>query len=260
MQILDCITPPSSTDPRELSRIAQRHLPVLEALRQQRAPTESRLPPPADITPYAERVADEEFVAALRAACDAMATEGFTLPHHLVLVASAAPGYAAEVIPSPSGSMVAVFVDRAEGREVAALLGAIAVLHRWSDPALGNPIAELASRWRWNKWEVARKVPLAEWIYAAGIGMHAAGSGTGTHYARLRAQEPTLQARLDADLDEVGIGLLVRWLEDDAPPAMRRCADGFVVPPGAGRYLGWRMTAERVARVGVLEASRMRAT
>jgi hypothetical protein len=49
----------------------------------------------------------------------------------------------------------------------------------------------------------------------------------------------------------------MRWLDDDAPPAMRRCTDGFVVPCGAGRYLAWRMLEERVARVGLLEAAEL---
>jgi hypothetical protein len=71
--------------------------------------------------------------------------------------------------------------------------------------------------------------------------------------------ERELQSHLDADLDGSGPGLLMRWLDDDASPAMRRCADGFVVPPGAGRYLGWRMLEERVGRVGVLDAAVMEA-
>jgi hypothetical protein len=82
---------------------------------------------------------------------------------------------------------------------------------------------------------------------------------TSADVRRLRAMERDLQTHLDADLDGTGPGLLMRWLDDDASPAMRRCADGFVVPPGAGRYLGWRMLEERVGRVGVLDAAVMEA-
>ncbi len=76
---------------------------------------------------------------------------------------------------------------------------------------------------------------------------------------RLRHAERSLQERLDADLEGTGVGLVLRWLEDDAPLAMRRAPDGTVTPKGAGRYLGWRMLAERVARVGVAEAAAMAA-
>jgi hypothetical protein len=38
-----------------------------------------------------------------------------------------------------------------------------------------------------------------------------------------------------------------------------RTVGGTVIPPGAGLYLAWRMTANRVARVGLREALRLSA-
>jgi hypothetical protein len=208
---------------------------------------------------------------------------GFRAPEQIVLAASTTSGPIAEVIPGGSSTVI-LFLDRdpiagtqrtaplhRNADVAAALAAAIAIFTRWSDPGLGNPIARIAAQGPWDKWQAAREVPLSEWIYATGIGVHAAigfGSGVGAQHAaplqmppaefhRLRAAEHDLQSHLDADLDHSGAGLLMRWLDDDAPPAMRRCADGFLVPRGAGRYLGWRMLEERVARVGVLEAAEM---
>lgn len=262
MAILDLITPWShaaaSRDALELRHFRTRHASTLELIRRQRAPLLPELPAPAEWTVAVGRANDADLLDAIRAKRDQMAEAGFRAPAQVVLAASAAPGPIAEVIPGSSSSVV-LFLDRAPGNEItSALAGSIAILTRWNDPAMGNTIARFASRGAWDKWVVAREVPLAEWIYAEGIGVHAAPAPSGTSgLRRLRAMEHELQAHLDADLDHTGAGLLIRWLDDDAPPAMRRCADGFTVPRGAGRYLGWRMLEERVARVGVLEAAVM---
>ena len=285
MAITDLVTPwahaAASLDAREVRSFRVRQAVLLEMIRQQRAPLLPELPAPNDWRLAAARAADDELLDAIRATRDRMVESGFRAPSQVELAACGAPGPIAEVIAGPAHAVV-LFLDRgpvaglgrapALGNDVtSALAGSIAVLTRWSDPALGNPIARIATRGVWDKWQAAREVPLAEWIYAAGIGAHAAiafGSTVGAQRAaplqmptadlrRLRAMEHELQSHLDADLDHTGAGLLLRWLDDDAPPAMRRCADGFVVPRGAGRYLGWRMLEERVARVGVLEAAVM---
>lgn len=299
VSILDLITPwthaAASQDARELRHFRDRHAVPLEMIRRQRAPLLSELPAPSTWKAAAARAADGDQLDAIRATRDRMVEAGFREPAQIVLAASSASGPIAEVIPGGS-STVALFLDRhpiaGPGRApdlaaeiVAAFAGAIAIITRWTDPRRDNPIARIARQGPWDKWQAAREVPLAEWIYAAGIGVHAAiafgadngdpttdalGYGrsmlrpySGTHanaeFRRFRAAEHELQSHLDADLDHSGAGLLIRWLDDDAPPAMRRCADGFVVPPGAGRYLGWRMLEERVARVGVLEAAGMEA-
>jgi hypothetical protein len=112
---------------------------------------------------------------------------------------------------------------------------------------------------------------LLEWFYAAGLGVHAGalvaptapehalvGTSKGA-FKRLRHDERALLARLEADLPNTGIGGVLRWLEDDAPPALRRSGEDALIPPGAGRYLAWRELRDRVARVGVAEACGMEA-
>jgi hypothetical protein len=271
--ITDLITPwahaAASLDAREVRAFRARHAVVLDMIRRQRAPLLAELPAPGEWRLAASRAVDDELLSALRAMRDRMVGAGFGEPAQLVLAASAAMGALAEVIPG-TASTVVLFLDRGDDHAVA-LAGAIAMLTRWNDPAMGNPIARIAAQGTWDKWQVAREVPLAEWVYAAGIAVHAAiapGADAGASRAlplqitdadlrRLRTLEHELQSHLDAELDATGAGVLMRWLDDDAPPAMRRCADGFVVPRGAGRYLGWRMLEERVARVGVLEAAVM---
>jgi hypothetical protein len=269
MRISDLVTPwtqlAASGDAADREAFRRRHSGELEPLRRQRAPTESAFP--LHDTPSLGDVdpADLTLHATLRSLGERMAGDGFRLPAAVVLVASPTRGGALEVIPEPGQSLVALALPC----ELPAMLAAgIAMLHRATDPASGTGLSRAAARGMWDKWRWARELPLAEWIYAAGIGVHAAreyvgvdtatavGVSTGA-FSRLRTTERALQERLDADLDDAGTGLMLRWLEDDAPLAMRRAPDGFVVPAGAGRYLGWRMLEERVARVGLLEASTM---
>jgi hypothetical protein len=264
LPLIDLISPwahaAASLDAREVRSFRARHAVLLETIRQQRTPLLAELPAPGDWRVAAARAVDDELLEAIRGTRDRMVEAGFRAPGQIVLVASGAPGQIAEVIPG-SASLVGLFLDRDLAEAVpAALAGAIAIHHRWSEPSRSNPIARIAAQGPWDKWQVAREVALAEWIYATGIGVHAgATSATSSELRRLRAMERDLQDHLDAELDATGAGVLMRWLDDDAPPAMRRCADGFVVPRGAGRYLGWRMLEERVARVGVREAAVMAA-
>lgn len=205
-------------------------------------------------------VLDAETETELRRVAERMATEGFASPSTVVIVASDLPGGAVEVIPGDGNGTVALFTP---AYPAAALASGIAMLHRWRHTWRGGGA--------WEKWQVARDVSFAEWIYAAGLGVHAAReyAGAAEHEAldvsvgafhRLRAAERGLQARLDADLDGAGVGLVMRWLVDGAPVAMRRAGDGSRIPDGAGRYLGWRMLAPRVSRVGLLEAAGMAAS
>ena len=119
----------------------------------------------------------------------------------------------------------------------------------------------------WDRWDRARDVPLAEWIYAEGVALHLAlavdetpdpalhlGLSRGA-WQRLRERERTLRALLAADLGGTGLGLVLRWLAPDAPPSARQVGT-TTLPPATGRYLGWRMVAERVARLGLAGALR----
>ena len=110
----------------------------------------------------------------------------------------------------------------------------------------------------------ARDVPLREWIYDAGIAAHLATAIAptlaphtlfGLHHSafnRMRERENTLRALLDRDLDERGIGLVLRWLTPTTAQGPRTIGD-VVIPPMAGQYLGWRMTAERAERMEMRE-------
>ena len=267
MPVIDLITPwaadPTGAPPRLRGR--------LEAIRRQRAPTEATLPPPPSFDPVAGRARDTSLHQRLRSARERLAEQGLRFPAELVLVASAAPGPAAEPLPDPSGDAVALFLDRADDDGlVAALAGAMAALTRWSQPA--SPLAPLAGRPGWDRWAAAREVPLLEWCYTAGLGVHARalvtpdaaphdllGLSAGA-LTRLRQDERALLALLDDDLPRTGAGVVLRWLEDDAPPALRRGDGDLVIPPGAGRYLAWRELRDRVARVGVAEACTLEAS
>jgi hypothetical protein len=189
-----------------------------------------------------------------------MVSAGFRAPATVVLVSRGALAGPLEVMPDGGHAMIALATPLDYRSAIAA---GVAMLHRWHLVA-----ARFTSAGRWDRWEVARRAPLSEWIYAAGLGVHAAREFaeaspaaalqlTTGGLSRLRAAERALQERLDTELDQRGVGLLMRWLDDEAPAAMRRASDGVVVPAGAGRYLGWRMLEERVARVGILEASLM---
>jgi hypothetical protein len=149
-----------------------------------------------------------------------------------------------------------------------AILGrGVAALTRWRATDSQSPVRRLEFQ-PWNRWQAYRDLPLREWIYVAGLGLHLGHALLPGHlphsllgispaaFARLRERERVFHALLSAELDQCGIGLVLRWLSPGAP-AGPRTVGGVVVPPFAGRYLGWRMLAERVARVGLGEAIRM---
>ncbi len=276
MPIIDLVTPWALAE-QAGAHVAfrERWSAILEPVRRQRAPSEAALPPPVDWQAALAVAGEDGLADRLRETRDRLVDRGLRAPVRIVLLAAGAPGAPFEVIPEPEDAMVVLFVDRCRFDQgaasgamrpiIAALAAAMSQLTRWTSP--GNPIAQLGATPPWDRWSAARRVPLAEWIYAAGIAAHGAAliepdpvralHLTDGELARLRRAERSLQERLDAELDEAGVGLVLRWLEDDAPLTMRRHADGAIVPRGAGRYLGWRMLAERVERVGVAEAAVM---
>jgi hypothetical protein len=266
LRILDLITPwQYAASDADRAAFRRRHATLLDAIRRLRAPTEPDLPLAHGTLPPGDDPADPAFHAALRALGARMADDGFRTPATVVLIAVDAPGAALEVIPDPAHPLVVLVQPR---HPHAALAEGIAMVHRATDPAGRSGLARLAAATAWDKWRAVRELPLAEWVYVAGTGVHAAIQYAGADAATavgvapgrlslLRESERALQSRLDADLDQAGAGLVLRWLEDHAPLTMRRSPDGFAVPAGAGRYLGWRMLAERVERTGLLEAAGM---
>lgn len=251
-----------ASHPDDRAAFRRHHAAELEVLRRLRTPTEVEFPLDTESEPGREDPDDPALHAALRAVVERMGAAGFRAPATVVMVSRGSPGAVVDVVPDAEQAMVvlAAPVDHCAG-----LAAGIAMLHRWH---------QVGGRWwrerPWDRWEVARSVPLAEWIYAAGLGVHAAQEFadataaaavqvTAGGFTRVRSSERALQERLDADLDQRGVGLLLRWLDDEGPTSTRRAADGFAIPAGAGRYLGWRMLEERVDRVGLIEAAGMAA-
>ena len=220
--------------------------------------------------PLARQAADPANQQRLRDAL-ARATElGADGCARIVLLVGDGTGEPAEPIPWPEGDAV-LFLERSRNERelITALSRAVVALTRWRAPDSHASIRRRGLE-EWDRWKAAREVPLRDWIYADGIGTHLAQELAPESspedllglrpaaFNRLREREKFFRGLLTRDLDETGIGLLLRWLTPDAP-AGPRTVEGTVLPPGAGRYLAWRMLAERVKRVGLREAVRLSA-
>lgn len=233
-----------------------RHAALLEALRLARAPVLELFPLATEIKPLhrlADRAADPETQQLLRDTAGHAVALGADRCNVITLLAGDGSGSACEPLLRPEPQIVLFVEIAANANElIVALAVAVAALTRWSG---SSPILR-------DRWEAARTLPLREWIYAEGLGLHLAAALLphlsphqllGINHAaftRLREREKIFRALLDADLDERGIGLPLRWLTPDAPLGPRTVGD-VVLPPAAGRYLAWRMTADRVERMGL---------
>lgn len=279
MPLLDLVTPWAAAlaapDPADAaSHYFQRHAATLERVRRQRAPHADRLPLATDnvaLHRAAARASNTSLHQGMRGATHRAAELGADTDHTTVLLTGEGNGEAVIAIPGDP-PMVALFIDRlpAENALLAAMLRGQATLTRWLAPDSASPLRDAALGAQWDYWELASSVPLREWIYCSGVACHLAHAilpDTPEHLLLdlrrgelrlLRERERSLHALLAADLDQSGLGLVLRWLTSDTPPSVRTVG-GVVVPPGAGRYLGWRMTADRVARVGLREALRLSA-
>lgn len=268
-----CTAVESPDSARARSAFRSRHADLLELLRRQRAPLADVLPltmNAGELRLLARRAADPDSQQTLRAALVRAAQLGADGCPRVVLLAGDGSGGAAEPLPWPDGD-AALFIDRAgnDVSQLAALGRSVAALTRWRAIDSQSPVRRLEFQ-PWNRWQAYRDFPLREWIYLAGLGLHlghtllpdqAPHSLLGISaaaFARLRERERVFHSLLSSELDQCGIGLVLRWLSPGAPAGPRTVA-GVVVPPFAGHYLGWRMLAERVARVGVGEAIRMAA-
>ncbi|MEZ4378564.1 MAG: hypothetical protein R3B35_09820 [Gemmatimonadales bacterium] len=267
MPILDLVTPwaAAAESPDALATFTNRHHELLEAMRRQRAPAAESLGTPTAFGAAQAIASDPTVHARVRAERDAWRERGLRAPAQIVLGCGAEPGAPWEVLPGTREGEIVLFVDRATGDDLgAALAGSLATYTRWT---ADTPVARVVARGPWDRWAAARELPLAEWVYVAGLAIHAAAARFPDWSAerllglsrgevrRLRALERELMLQLEAELDTPGIGLVLRWLTDEAPPGLRTDATGRLVPRGAGRYLGWRMLAERVRRVGVAGAA-----
>ena len=276
MPLLDLVTPwaaargaPDGT--HATHHLVERHAAILERIRRQRAPHLEALPlatDPAVLARATVRASDLSLQQQLRDAKQTAVRLGADLPHTTVLIAGSDEGEA--VLPLPGAPpLVVLFLDR-EPDTAALLLAQVrgqAAITRWGAADSAATLRDTPHN-TWDSWELTRTVPLREWIYAVGVAIHlsqAVFPATPTHrliglrrgeVGRLRERERGLSALLTPDLDESGLGLVLRWLVAETPATMRTY-QGTVIPPGAGRYLAWRLTAERVARVGVREALRL---
>jgi hypothetical protein len=274
--IVDLVSPWAATfDASDASQAREhfrgRHADLLGALRRQRAPHADAYPIPGDahsLRLLATRASNRDLQQLLRDQLHAAADLGTVDPDAVLLLVGGDEGDAVEALPGMRPT-ISLFLDRcADNVDLAvALSRGLALLTRWcaadSRSALRAALIE-----PWDRWQLAREIPLGEWLYAEGIGVHLAhallpeapthrllGSSRGA-LRRIREREHALRALLEVDIDQAGLGLVLRWLAPQAPASVRT-AGGTVLPPGAGRYLAWRMTAERVARVGISEALRM---
>lgn len=247
-----------------------RHAALLESVRVQQAPHDAELAlllDPAELQRLAARASDPEWQQRLRDTVARAASLGADTTATITLLPGDGPGELAEPIPAPTPNAV-LMVGRGDDAEVhVALARALAALTRWRADDSSSPVrSRLAAPW--DRWEQARELQLAEWAYLEGVGLHLAGAlfpalepqqllgiSRGALY-RLRSRERVLRTLFHADLNQASLGLVLRWLVSGAPPSARTVGN-VMVPPAAGRYLAWRMTTERVARVGLATALRM---
>ena len=276
--IVDLVSPwlaavEAADSPRARGAFRKRHASLLDLLRRARAPLLDAMPLATDVgvlRPLAHRAADPALQQQLRDIVARAADLGADRCDRVVLVAGDGSGDAAEPIPWPGGDAV-LFLDQLDGEQQVpvALARAAAALTRWSAADSQTAITH-DLRHGWDRWQSARDVSLREWVYTEGVGLHLAQAlqprvkpndllGVSlAAFGRLRERENVLRALLAADLNERGVGMILRWITPSAPASLRTVGN-VVLPPMAGRYLGWRMLEERVARAGLRAAIRMEA-
>jgi hypothetical protein len=267
MPILDLVTPwaqasNSGSPARERAAFRTRWAQPLETFRRQRTPLATLLPLAAAPEHAAMLARDPSLAPRIREVRAALTEHGIAPPPlTTILLATEAPGAPAEPVPERDSPLIYLCLDRIgnDAELVKGWIRAAVFLVR----QLGRP----GTAARWDRWEAARTIPLAEWVYTAGLAAHAVRTVLPTlapheqfglskgGFQRLRENERALTERLAADLQLTGMGPWLRWFGEEvgAPPSIRSDG-GLPIPTGAGRYLAWRLTAERIDRVGLAEA------
>lgn len=255
----------------EVAGFRARHAELLEALRRQRAPHEVQLPlamsRPA-VRGLAERAAEPARQQRCRDLIAAAASLDIDVRADVFLLAGGDDGDPMEAIPLPSARL-AIFLNRCDDDQALtiALARGLVAITRWG-ATWSTSLLRTTATSPWDRWELAQSVPLGEWLYTEALGLHLAreflpglpaytllGVTRGALH-RLREREHALRTLLEEDIDQPGIGLLLRWLTPGTPASARR-RGALVIPPRAGVYLAYRMLEGRVARVGIGEAARM---
>lgn len=267
MPILDLVTPwvqasHSANPARARAAFRTRWADVLETFRRQRTPLATLLPLAAKPGHAATLARDPALAPRIREVRAALGALGIAPPTlTTILLATEAPGAPSEPVPETDSPFIYLCLDRiANDAELvkAWIRAAVFLVRRIGRPGTPAP---------WDRWEAARTIPLAEWVYTAGLATHAVRTvlpGLAPHeqfglnkggFQRLREHERALTERLAADLQLTGMGPWLRWFGEEvgAPPSIRSDG-GLPIPTGAGRYLAWRLTAERIDRVGLAEA------
>ncbi len=267
MPVLDLVTPwaqasNSGSPARERAAFRTRWAEPLETFRRQRTPLATLLPLATHPEHAATLARDPALPLRLHEVSSTLIELGIAVPVlTTVLLATEAPGAPAEAVPHAESPLIYLCLDRidTDAELVKGWIRAATFVARWSGRrAVTGP---------WDRWEAARSVPLAEWVYAAGIAAHAVRAVLPTmpphdqfgmsrgNFQRLREHERALTERMAADMPLSGLGPWLRWFGDEigAPPSIRSDG-GPPIPAGAGRYLAWRLTAERVDRLGLGEA------
>ncbi len=258
--MLDLVTPwgraVADGDPA-MAAFRQEHALLLERVRQYQAPhlpilPLDTVPPPATAAVAACVQATEQVLA--RASAQGLRHDA--LPVFLPLRAIldpflAIPGDPPLVLLNPDAGPLQVSVTLARGLALVTRWG-------WSRSAVSH---------RTTPWERAAVDPLRVAIYAHGLAWHAAQAlhqepsparlfgVSAAAWQRLREREHRGRAALAAMLDQPGLGPLLAWLPADAGVGSLVPTLG-AIPPRFGHYLAWRMTAQRVARLGLLDALR----
>lgn len=267
MPVLDLVTPwaqasNSNSPARERAAFRTRWAEPLEIFRRQRTPLATLLPLAAQLDHAARLARDPSLGDRIRGVGTALADLGVDLPTlTTILLATEAPGAPAEAVPQKESPLVFLCLDR---------IATDADLVKWwirGAVFVGRWVGRHPTPSPWDRWEAARRIPLSEWIYTAGLAAHAVravlpelppheqfGISKGS-FQRLREHERALTERLAADLPFTGLGPWLRWFGDEvgAPPSIRSDG-GLPIPIGAGRYLAWRLVADRVDRVGLAAA------
>jgi hypothetical protein len=247
-----------------------RHHMLLDALRVERAPLLDECPLPDTVTSLrriARRTADAGWHQQLRSDLARLATLGIDRCAAIVLLPAAATESPAAAEPIVALRTVVLLVDTATADyQLRSAMAVAAVALARHGPVAAVPNAGGMPR----RWRQVQDRQLRDAVYTLGLGVHAAQAlmpelaphellgVSRTHYRQLREGERRLSMLLHGDLDESGAGLALGWLDADAPASLRR-RGGHVIPRHAGAYLAWKMTAPRVARVGLAGAMAMEA-
>jgi hypothetical protein len=256
-----------------IARFRSRHGTILDRIERRVAPDRATLPflaPGPSLTAAVGMAHDPAVLDALEQTERAGTRLGADTTHTTVLLALEGSGESMMVLPGDPALIVLVLTRLTDPLALQpAKLRGQALLTRWSASESASLLKSAAGT-PWEYWELARSVPLREWIYGSGVATHLVAAALPTllphqllgckrgELARLRERERTLRDLLSNELEHAGLGPMLRWLTPDTPPGLRTTPT-HVIPPGAGAYLAWRMTADRVGRVGVREALRLTA-